>query len=336
MTHGSGGMAPPRVSVIVPLFNKAMTICRAMESVRRQTETEYEVIVVDDGSTDGGGDHVRSMGDARIRVLTQGNRGVSAARNEGARAARSALLAFLDADDEWEPDYLETIFRLQSRWPDAGVFATSYRFCGTRTRSAVLRGGAGVGDMGLLHDYFQVALVSDPPLWTSAVAVRREAWAEVGGFPENVISGEDLLTWARMAARYPIAYCAIPKARFWEPEGPQSRPGRVPREPDVVGTELMNLYRQRGREGRCRGLDRYIAHWHRMRAHIYLQLGNPGGARLELRRSVQFALGPKTVALYLIALAPTMWTRRLIGMARAARRALRHRSGSSSRPRVGA
>jgi hypothetical protein len=97
-----------RVSVIIPVFNKAAYVTRALDSIANQTFEDFEVIVVDDGSTDDSAKRASAHQDSRIRVLSQANAGPGAARNRGTAEARGELLAFLDADDEWLPDYLAT------------------------------------------------------------------------------------------------------------------------------------------------------------------------------------------------------------------------------------
>ena len=97
----------PQVSIIIPLYNKAPYLARTLTSIQRQTFSDFEIIVVDDGSTDGGADIVRALNDARVRLIRQHNLGPGAARNAGITAARAEFVAFLDADDEWLPGYLE-------------------------------------------------------------------------------------------------------------------------------------------------------------------------------------------------------------------------------------
>jgi len=123
--------------------------------------------VVDDGSTDKGSDIVVAYRDPRIKMIRQENTGVSSARNRGISDARSELVAFLDADDEWLPDFLETILRLKDQFPECGVYATSYVYCrpGGHKRPAILRGLPDGFNEGILHDYFRIAANSDPPLY---------------------------------------------------------------------------------------------------------------------------------------------------------------------------
>jgi glycosyl transferase family 2 len=97
-----------RVSVIVPLYNKALYVTRALDSIAAQTFEDFEVIVVDDGSTDGSHEHASAHPDKRVRVVHQSNAGPGSARNRGIAEARGDLLAFLDADDEWMPEYLKS------------------------------------------------------------------------------------------------------------------------------------------------------------------------------------------------------------------------------------
>ena len=232
----------------MPLYNKEAEIGRAIKSVFNQEFRDFELIVVDDGSTDSGPEIVRGYRDSRIRLVSQANAGVAAARNRGIESARAGLIAFLDADDEWDPSFLATIVGLTQKFPECAVFATSYYIANpkTGTRRAVLRGLPPEFREGVVQKYFEVASKSDPPLCSSAIAVRSTAIRAIGGFPVGVASGEDLLTWARLAAEYEIAYSIAPLATFWEPEEISSRPGRVPAVPDRVGEELTRLLDRRG------------------------------------------------------------------------------------------
>lgn len=202
------------VSVIIPLYNKARHIRRALDSVMAQTMQDFEVIVVDDGSTDGGGDVAREVSDSRIRLIAQENRGVSAARNRGIHEASFEQIAFLDADDEWLPSFLETVTGLRERHPEAGAFATAYRVCrgDTSTRPAFV-GCVQSPDGGLLDDYFLAALGPEP-VWTSAVMIPKHVFGQVGNFPVGVRRGEDVNMWERIALRYRVAWSPVEGAVY--------------------------------------------------------------------------------------------------------------------------
>ena len=115
-----------RFSVIMPLYNKAPYVRKAAESVVAQTCKDWELVVVDDGSVDSGGEIVKSINDSRIRLVRQDNAGVSAARNRGVAGTTSPYICFLDADDWWEPTFLEEMAQLIERYPDAGIYGTGY------------------------------------------------------------------------------------------------------------------------------------------------------------------------------------------------------------------
>ncbi len=280
----------PAVSVIIPLYNKERDVARAIGSALAQTFADFEVIVVNDGSTDGGSCIVAAFSDPRMRMVHQRNAGVSAARNRGIADARSGLIAFLDADDEWKPEFLETIMRLQSLFPSCEVFATSYmlREATGICRAASIRGIPSYPHEGILADYFHVAAHSDPPICSSSVAVTRKALMAIGGFPAGISSGEDLLTWARLASRYAIAYSTFPVAVFWMPADVNARPERFKSHEDVVGLELAALL-ETAPAPLVRSIREYLARWHEMRAVIFLQLQDRGNCLKEILTVMRYS-----------------------------------------------
>lgn len=300
------GGPQPAISVVMPLYNKEREVARAIRSALAQTFTDYELIVVNDGSTDRSVDAVATFNDDRIRLVHQNNQGVSAARNRGVSETRAKLVAFLDADDEWLPQFLATVWRLSNGQPDSAVFATGYllREPGGRTRLAVLHGLSTGFTEGTLEDYFAVAAASDPPLFSSAIAVRREALQSVGGFPTGIRSGEDLLTWARLAARYPIVYSVEPLAIFWMPGYVTDRPGRFIDQRDAVGDGLIDLLSVVDGNHR-KSLRAYVALWYRMRSVIALQLGRRLEALRNAVRSMKYGgWNSRLMMVGLLALAP--------------------------------
>jgi glycosyltransferase involved in cell wall biosynthesis len=272
------------ISVVMPLYNKEREVNRAIKSVLNQTVTDFELIVVNDGSTDRGADVVGAINDRRIRIISQENCGVSAARNRGIEEARSELIAFLDADDEWEPYFLETVFRLRKNYPRCSVFATNYR-CRSADGSlipTIIRGIPAPPWEGTFGNYFKVASNSDPPIWSSAVVVTKKAITSIGGFPLGVTFGEDLLTWARLALHYEIAYSTRSCAICWPPMNVHNRPGRFRNLTDIVGQELGKLIRD-GETTAIEDLKEYAALWHRMRASILLRLGDREAAIKDIK-----------------------------------------------------
>jgi glycosyltransferase involved in cell wall biosynthesis len=316
----------PAISVVMPLYNKERDVARAIRSVLAQTFADYELIVVNDGSTDGGPAVARSFQDPRIRHLDQENAGVSCARNRGVREAKAELIAFLDSDDEWKPAFLETILDLNRIFPDCKVFATAYYVHSQNSgrRPVCLRNVPACPWRGVLDNYFQVAVGSEPPVWSSAVAVTRAAFHEAGGFPEGVASGEDLLTWARMACRYSIAYCNEPLAVFYTPDSLADRPTRIPQSPDRVSEGLADLIASSSPDLQF-WRERYLAHWHTMRAVIYIQLGEAIRARLEVEKAENAAgKSAKTGTLKIISLLPGTLPRHAYLFLRGVKRFLGH------------
>ncbi|MFG1204888.1 glycosyltransferase family A protein [Xanthobacter aminoxidans] len=209
-------MAKPAFSVVVPLYNKQESVGDTLRSVLDQTVGDFEIVVIDDGSRDASAAVVKGVSDARLRLIQQENAGVSAARNRGVAQAEGDIIAFLDADDRWDPDYLETIGSLMAGFPQAGVFATSYRVdAGAgRVRPVGLMQGLAERGAGLMADYFAAATYGEQPFYTSSICVRRAAFLASGGFAVGVRHAEDLDVWARLALANPIAFTPQAKATY--------------------------------------------------------------------------------------------------------------------------
>ncbi len=205
------GMASLKFSIVIPLWNKEREIERAINSVLRQNYPNFELIVIDDGSTDKGPMIVSEIKDPRVKLFRQANSGVSCARNRGVQRASGELVAFLDADDAWRPDFLEIILRLREAHLEAGAYATAYEI--------ITEGGDKITPRfhsipaapweGLIPSYFRAALRSSSPIGTSAVAIPKSVFSLVGKFRPGIHLAEDKDLWERIALRFPIAYSTM-------------------------------------------------------------------------------------------------------------------------------
>lgn len=197
----------PTISVVIPLYNKKQYIKRAIDSVLAQTVQEFEIIVVNDGSTDNGADVVRSIPDDRIRLIEQENKGVSVARNRGIETSQSELVAFLDADDEYKSHFLATVLRLKERFPASGAYATAYEIKepNGKTKKQVYKAIPPHPWEGVIPNYFKSAL-GVHLVCSSSVAVVKAVFKKAGLFPSGEKFGEDLDEWIRIAIDYPIAF----------------------------------------------------------------------------------------------------------------------------------
>lgn len=213
-TNRKGNRRPaPFFSVIMPLYNKISYLPRSMGSVLGQTFKDLELIVIDDGSTDGGDGIARSMRDPRVQVIVQKNAGVSVARNRGVTAARGRFIAFLDADDEWDPDHLEALVGLIRDYPEAGLFATNYRVNdgkGPRENQVPLAPGW----KGKMRDFYHLMNEEWAPLHTSSVCLPA-ALAKKTPFPPGIKAGEDIYVWFRTCLDHEMAYLNRPLSTWY-------------------------------------------------------------------------------------------------------------------------
>ena len=196
--HMNCSVGVPKISVIIPVYNGVDYISQAINSALVQTETEIEVIVVNDGSTDETGKAVLEINDRRIRLINQANAGVSAARNAGIDASSGEWLAFLDADDVWFPSKLA----IQSQWFErADIVAGNAKILGSQT-NLLPRGK--LDDLNLRQIYHLLE-GGTPPL--SSVCVRRSAVRE-NRFDDSLKFGEDLEFWLRLVAQGATLYAS--------------------------------------------------------------------------------------------------------------------------------
>lgn len=184
-------------SVIIPLYNKEASIKRTIHSVLNQKFKEFELLVVNDGSTDNSFEVVKEINDDRIRLIDQSNQGVSAARNRGIIEAQFNWITFLDADDFWFENHLEEVMKMTKSFQNEKVFTTSFKYSDNRylfkhqRKSTIFK----------VENYFKEA-IKEVLVWTGTIVVHKDCFESVGMFNVNLKIGEDTELWNRLIRRY--------------------------------------------------------------------------------------------------------------------------------------
>lgn len=212
-------------SVIIPLYNKAPYVEKALRSVAAQTFTDYELIVVDDGSNDDSAavaekcinDCWLSLSKPQsVKLIRQANAGVSIARNNGVAVSLGDYICFLDADDWWEPTFLEEMAKLIAEFRDAGIYGTNYTIVNetkhkTRVAPVGIDGNFAKGYINYCQVYAETLVM---PLCTGAVSIPRKVFDEMQGFKTHLKLGEDFDLWIRIALKYKVAFLNKPLANY--------------------------------------------------------------------------------------------------------------------------
>ena len=257
-----------KFSVIIPLYNKAPYVKKALESVFAQTYTDFELIIVNDGSTDDSAaiaedllasrlsgvpdkvhDFVGCSSPLACRLIVQANGGVSAARNNGVAASKGEYVAFLDADDWWEPTFLEKMAELIADYPEAGLYASNYYY--HKDGRNIVKVDIPTGYFNYPKEYYKNFAM---PVWTGATILPRKVFEEIDGFPMGVKLGEDFLVWAKVAFSYPVAFLNEPLSYYNNTLPPNYRATYKLHKPeehmlfrlDILGKEAIRLLDENG------------------------------------------------------------------------------------------
>ncbi len=196
----------PFFSVIIPLFNKEKYIEATLKSVLKQTFKDFEVIIVDDGSTDDSLKIVSQIKDSKITFIKQENKGVSCARNLGISKANGDYIALLDADDIWLPNHLLELKKLIETFPNAGLYCNNYQVYYTNKVYRPAKFNFDFDkDCLIVNDFFKASIINSVAL-TSAVGFTREKFNSIGGFNTKLKSAQDTDLWIKLALNYDVAF----------------------------------------------------------------------------------------------------------------------------------
>lgn len=203
-----------KFSVVIPVYNKEKYLRETIKSVLNQTEVIFEIIIVNDGSTDNSEKIIQEFENEKITLISQSNKGVSAARNTGIATAKYDYVAFLDADDLWDGSYLSTISKLISTFDRQRVFATQ---CVVETKKQSIAPVYSIPDLkpnqSRVLNFFESSLISSL-LTSSSTVVHKEALANIGEFNVLLKSTEDTDYWIRLGLKYAIAFKNTPLATY--------------------------------------------------------------------------------------------------------------------------
>ena len=273
-----------KFSVVIPMYNAERCIRRCIDSVISQTYQDYEIIIVDDGSNDNSNNVVRQYNDNRIHLITQSNDGVSAARNKGIKNCKGKYICFLDADDEWMSNHLDTINSLINEFPNDYFYTTC--------SNTILLDGTIVSESDkllnsviVIDDIFEYELMKKNKIGrnTCTTCVRKDAFFKWGQFEEGVIRGEDEDMWYRILARSRMIVSSVVTVK-------RNRDFSNATRIQNYDTDIIFVHRRRELmaddtilPNKKANIEEIIKRYELTIARNYLKLGNKKECRMKIR-----------------------------------------------------
>ena len=202
----------PYFSIVMPVYNKEKFVPKTIESVLCQNFADFEIIIVNDGSTDQSETKILEFKDSRIKYYSKKNEGVAATRNFGIEKATAEYICFLDADDYWYPDFLKTMHNFIAKLPEQKVFATAIEIETKKNRVKAHYSIPATSDFEIVN--FFEASQKECILWTSSVCIHKIVFEKVGTFDTNIKHGEDTELWIRIGLQFPIVFIHKILARY--------------------------------------------------------------------------------------------------------------------------
>lgn len=195
----------PKFSVVISVFNKEKYIADTLKSVLAQTFTDFEVVILNDGSTDNSEAEILKFNDPRIRYFSKRNQGASAGRNFTIKQAEAEYIALMDADDFWYPFYLEEQNRIVNEYPNESVFATATEISRNRKKFKNTYSIQTFGKDAIVVDYFEASQL-DSVLLSISTVLKKDVFENVGWYNPNIKSGEDTDLYVRIGLKYKVVF----------------------------------------------------------------------------------------------------------------------------------
>jgi glycosyltransferase involved in cell wall biosynthesis len=189
------------ITVIIPLYNKEKYIKNTIKSVLRQSFTDFELLLINDGSTDKSVAAVNTFNDSRIQLINQDNKGVSSARNLGIKKARTPFVALLDADDIWQETHLESLIKLQQKYPNKQVFASAYSLQFKNKKQTFILKKTFENPLNFFKNSLQFSILN-----SSNVLLNKNIFEKIGFFNTQYKGGEDTDFWIRLGLKYAVCF----------------------------------------------------------------------------------------------------------------------------------
>jgi glycosyltransferase involved in cell wall biosynthesis len=280
------------ISIIIPIYNKEEYISETLNSVLSQTYKKFEIIVIDDGSTDLTAKIIKEFYNQSVNYIYQENRGVSSARNKGISLAKYDLIAFLDADDLWQTNYLESIVLLHNNYPKVSVYATSYKFKeeSGKLKNAKFSIRTSNEWNGVISNYFSASL-KDPLITSSSVVIHKKVFKRLGVFMVGKVLAEDLDMWARIALFYDIAFEMSPLVIYRRDISNNVKKTVVIKEDYIVITHLEKMIVDNNIKGfKLFYIRRYLSVYCDKCATRYYQAKQNQNANRMLNKAIKYSV----------------------------------------------
>lgn len=304
----------PLVTVVIPTYNRAHFVTKAIDSVLSQTFADYEIIVVDDGSTDATRKNLKKYGD-RIRYIYQDNAGVSAARNTGVKVAIGKWVAFLDSDDEWRVNYLSKQIEYASMRPGICMQATNCLFIALNGETKSYYDINGAQDEFSGMDYLFVKnpfifVITHGPWQVGSTIILRDAITKVGLFDTSVSLSEDFDLMARVARQGPFGMIRDELVNIYRrEESVECLTNQVKKNPIHARESDERIYEKLKTTGQLRyrerrELNRLLSANRRAIGNLFLKAGNVKSARDSYKRALLIYSSIASLCSYMLSFLP--------------------------------